>query len=187
MRMLAALLYLPSCTYLLLLGNAAFALPPSSLREISGGETMTTLGGARTPPRALQLTPCSAHRHLSWGRSPYRAPYRGSGSSLCPAPMPQGVSYVHIRPGMYIRYTCLAEAFIWLHLHAPPLYVVVVHAACRPSQAILEALGGRSMQDRANELRRIPLLGCEYPREWSWATSWTGLTLLLGEPMVPWK
>jgi len=33
--LLAALLYLPSCTYLLLLGNAAFALPPSSLREIS--------------------------------------------------------------------------------------------------------------------------------------------------------
>jgi hypothetical protein len=38
-----------------------------------------------------------------------------------------------------------------------------------------------------SELLRIPLLGCEYPREWSWATSWTGLTLLLGEPMVPWK
>jgi hypothetical protein len=30
MRMLAALLYLPSCTYLLLLGNAAFAVPPLS-------------------------------------------------------------------------------------------------------------------------------------------------------------
>jgi len=27
MRVLAALFYLPSCTYLLLLGNAAFALP----------------------------------------------------------------------------------------------------------------------------------------------------------------
>ena len=38
-----------------------------------------------------------------------------------------------------------------------------------------------------SEVRRIPLPGCEYPREWSWATSWTGLTLLLGEPMVPWK
>src|SRR5919112_999444 len=30
-------------------------------------------------------------------------------------------------------------------------------------------------------------LGCEYPKEWLWATSWTGLTLLLGEPKVPCK
>jgi hypothetical protein len=28
------------------------------------------------------------------------------------------------------------------------------------------------------------LLGCEYTGEWLWATSWTGLTLLLGEPKV---
>jgi hypothetical protein len=32
---------------------------------------------------------------------------------------------------------------------------------------------------------RLPF--CEYPGEWLWATSWTGLTLLLGEPKVPWK
>ena len=31
------------------------------------------------------------------------------------------------------------------------------------------------------------LLGCEYPGEWLWATSWTGLTLLLVEPKVPCK
>jgi hypothetical protein len=37
------------------------------------------------------------------------------------------------------------------------------------------------------ELRRIYLLGCEYPGEWLWATPRTGLTLLLGEPMVPRK
>jgi hypothetical protein len=49
-------------------------------------------------------------------------------------------------------------AFISVHLHAPPLDVVVAHAACRPSEAILEALGGLSMQDPANELRRITLL-----------------------------
>jgi hypothetical protein len=28
---------------------------------------------------------------------------------------------------------------------------------------------------------------CEYPGEWLWATPRTGLTLLLGEPMVPRK
>jgi hypothetical protein len=48
-------------------------------------------------------------------------------------------------------------AFISVHLHAPPLDVVVAHAACRPSEAILEALGGLSMQDPANELPRIPI------------------------------
>ena len=32
-----------------------------------------------------------------------------------------------------------------------------------------------------------PLLGCEYPGEWLWATPRSGLTLLLGEPEVPWK
>jgi hypothetical protein len=43
------------------------------------------------------------------------------------------------------------------------------------------------MQDVAYLLRRILLLGCEYAGEWLWATSWTGLTLLLGEPKVPCK
>jgi hypothetical protein len=38
-----------------------------------------------------------------------------------------------------------------------------------------------------NQLRRLHLLGCEYPGEWLWATPRTGLTLLLGEPMVPCK
>jgi hypothetical protein len=33
-------------------------------------------------------------------------------------------------------------------------------------------------------LPRTPLLGCEYPGEWLWATPWTGLTLLPGEPKM---
>src|SRR5215218_1000752 len=37
------------------------------------------------------------------------------------------------------------------------------------------------------EVLRITLQGCEYPGEWLWATPRLGLTLLLGEPMVPWK
>jgi hypothetical protein len=46
-----------------------FALP-SALRGTSGSETMTTPGGAGTPRKAhLQLSPCSAHRLLSYGRS----------------------------------------------------------------------------------------------------------------------
>src|SRR5215213_5788899 len=51
----------------------------------------------------------------------------------------------------------MAGAFFLLHLHAPPLDVVVAHAAARPSEGILEALGGLYMHDSANELRRIPL------------------------------
>jgi hypothetical protein len=50
MRVLAALYYLPSSTYLLLPGNAAFALRPSALRKVSGDAIMTTLGGTRTTP-----------------------------------------------------------------------------------------------------------------------------------------
>jgi hypothetical protein len=47
--------------------------------------------------------------------------------------------------------------------------------------------GANFVELRHYEVRRIPLLGCEYPGEWLWATSWNGLTLLLGEPMVPCK
>jgi hypothetical protein len=64
----------------------------SVLHRVVGGETMTTPGGTRTPPIALQLTPCSAHRHLSWGRSSYRTPSRGSDSSDRPVPMPLALS-----------------------------------------------------------------------------------------------
>jgi hypothetical protein len=47
--------------------------------------------------------------------------------------------------------------------------------------------GANFLELRYGEVRRKPLLGCEYPGEWLWATSWNGLTLLLGEPMVPCK
>ena len=40
-------------------------------------------------------------------------------------------------------------------------------------------------EPRNGEVRRIHLLGCEYPGGWLWATPRTGLTLLLGEPKVP--
>jgi hypothetical protein len=49
-------------------------------------------------------------------------------------------------------------SFICVHVHAPPLDVVVAHAACRLSEAILGALGGLYMQDCRYELPRIPLL-----------------------------
>jgi hypothetical protein len=35
------------------------------------------------------------------------------------------------------------------------------------------------------EVLRIPLPRCEYPGEWLWATSRSGLTLLTREPKVP--
>jgi hypothetical protein len=41
-----------------------------ALRWGVGGESMTTLGGTRTPCQSVPATPpCSAHRLLSWGRS----------------------------------------------------------------------------------------------------------------------
>src|SRR5918995_6532078 len=46
-------------------------------------------------------------------------------------------------------------------LYAPPQYVDLAHAAWWAQEAILTPLRGRSMQDPANELRRIPL-----PRRW---------------------
>src|SRR5215212_10174339 len=46
------------------------------------------------------------------------------------------------------------------------------------SEAALAAPGTCSMQHPAFELLRIPLPRCEYPGEWPWAASRTGLTLL---------
>src|SRR5215208_2479412 len=52
--------------------------------------------------------PCSAHRLLSWGRSPW---LQGSGPSLYPTPKPQDVSYVQIIV-VYIRNTISAGALL---------------------------------------------------------------------------
>src|SRR5215213_4575451 len=45
------------------------------------------------------------------------------------------------------------------HIHPAPQHVDPGLLAPRPSEAILAALGGRSMQDPASELLRTPLLG----------------------------
>jgi hypothetical protein len=58
-----------------------FSMRPSlclleALRWGVGSATMTTPGGAGTPRKAhLQLSPCSAHRLLSWGRSANLRPF----------------------------------------------------------------------------------------------------------------
>jgi hypothetical protein len=52
----------------------------------------------------------------------------------------------------------IAGSFIWLHLHAPPLDLWSLTAACRRLEALLVALVALSMQDPASELLRIPLL-----------------------------
>jgi hypothetical protein len=61
---------------------------------------------------------CSAHRLLSWGRSSYRTPSRGSHSSLCPAPVPIGHPYIlwcwikmQTRGCSYCKPAVLAGAF----------------------------------------------------------------------------
>jgi hypothetical protein len=84
---LAALYYLPSSTYLLLPGNAAFALRPSALRKVSGDAIMTTLGGARATTYSYN-PPCSAHRHLSWAGAPTAPTLRSADPSLRPGAMP---------------------------------------------------------------------------------------------------
>jgi hypothetical protein len=82
--------------------GAALRFCPEALRWGVGGETMTTPGGAGTTlANTRSHFPCSAHRFLSWGRSSHEP---GSGPSLCPGPMLQGVSYVQISGlGAYIR------------------------------------------------------------------------------------
>jgi hypothetical protein len=71
-------------------------------RWVVGGESMTTPGGTRTPCQSVPATPpCSAHRLLSWAGA---FGLLGSGPSLCPGPMLQGVSYVQVSgDGVYIR------------------------------------------------------------------------------------
>jgi hypothetical protein len=80
--LLAALFYLPSSTYLLLLGNAAFTCALSALRGTSGSATMTTPGGAGTTlANTRSHFPCPAHRLLSWVGAPTPPTIRGSGPS----------------------------------------------------------------------------------------------------------
>jgi hypothetical protein len=95
----------PLFIMLVLLAASFFTHPPTTrpslfaleaLRWVLGVETMTNPGGSRTPRKALQLPPCSAHRLLSWVGAPT------SGPSLRPDPMPQEVSYVH-HADLYIR------------------------------------------------------------------------------------
>jgi len=52
----------------------------------------------------------------------------------------------------------IAESLVSLHIHPTPQDVDLRHEACKALEAILAPLGGRSMHDRANGLRRIPLL-----------------------------
>jgi hypothetical protein len=60
-----------------------------------GGATMTTPGGTRTPLRKVQHNFLRARRTGLSHRVGSRA-QPGSDPSLCPSPMPQGVSYVQI-------------------------------------------------------------------------------------------
>src|SRR5829696_7330244 len=76
---------------------------------------------------------------------------------------------------------------ILANIHPAPQHVVPGHRGPEALRGVRIASRRQSMQDCACELRRTPLLGCEYPGEWLWATPRTGLTLLLGEPKVPWK
>jgi hypothetical protein len=56
-----------------------------------------------------------------------------------------------------------------------------------PKSSEAQARQGSVILASTLELRRTPLPRCEYPGEWLWATPQAGLTLLLGEPKVPWK
>ena len=50
-------------------------------------------------------------------------------------------------------------------LYTAPQHVGLTHVAQVAPEATLAAPGGRSMQDRASELRRIPLLGTSVNKE----------------------
>jgi hypothetical protein len=66
---------------------AAFTFPDCALRGTSGGATMTTPGGTRTPRKACQQSPrarLTGFSHRVGAPTPPRV--RGSDSSLCPAP-----------------------------------------------------------------------------------------------------
>jgi hypothetical protein len=94
----------PRCfAFLPIAFGAAFTLPCCALRWVVGGATMSTPGGAGTSCQSVPATPpCSAHRLLSWGRSPLAL--TGLRPFACPGPIPQGVSYVQISGlGSYIR------------------------------------------------------------------------------------
>jgi hypothetical protein len=66
-----------------------------ALRGTSGGETMTTPGGAGTTlwTACLKLTRARPTGFYHGVGAPW---LQGSGPSLCPTPKPQGVSYVQV-------------------------------------------------------------------------------------------
>jgi len=70
---------------------------PEALRCVVDGETMTTPGGAGTSCQSHLQHPRARPSGLS-----HRVGAPTSGPSLCPGPMPQGVSYVQISV-VYIR------------------------------------------------------------------------------------
>jgi hypothetical protein len=81
--LLAALFYLLSSAYLLLLGNAAFTLRPFC---VALGRLWCEYDYPRWDAHTMPICTCNtsvlAHRLLSWGRSSNLCP------SLYPAPMP---------------------------------------------------------------------------------------------------
>src|SRR5215213_6225420 len=81
-------------------------------------------------------------------------PRRGVLGSLYPAHCIAPVEYHLIDQNLFTR----------SDLYAPPQHVDPSRVASVASEAILATLGGRSMHDPANELRRTPLLGTSVNR-----------------------
>src|SRR5215211_9557022 len=68
------------------------------------------------------------------------------------------------------------------HIYAAPQRLVMTSTLRCGAMGRFWPYRSGAMNDPASELRRTPLLGCEYPGGWLWATPRSGLTLLLRGP-----
>jgi hypothetical protein len=131
---------------------AAFTFPDCALRGTSGGATMSTPVGRAHPMSRADKRPRARRTGFSiiGSESPVQL---GSGPSLCPAPMPQGVSYVHHWADVYIREVG-PGLFVLLIL---PLGLLVLE----PVPVLLAVGHGGTFEVRFAQLPIGPILGIE--------------------------
>jgi len=129
-----------------------------ALRETFTGATMSTPGGAGTLPSEarIYLPVCSAHRPQRVGASPQSPISSGPCGFLCTylAGVGSGVHKI-AQPVSFMAGIIRLSVYL---IYPAPLGFVVGPAVWSHLEGHVAAVELRSMQDPANELRRIPLL-----------------------------
>ena len=115
--------------------SAAFALRPLCVaRDLERCDHISPRWGGHTLCQGQLKGPVlGAPAPIMGSELLHKTPSRSSDSSLCPAPMPQGVSYVRSQPKDVHETAAsvidVARSFVSLHIHSTLQYVDLYHAA----------------------------------------------------------